>query len=53
LIWSRGYKSKVLAQPASANGELKHIEWNGSGWAGQNTIFQIALSLQSRRQARR
>jgi hypothetical protein len=42
LIWSRGYKSKVLAQPASANGELKHIEWDGWGWAGQNTtVFLV------------
>jgi hypothetical protein len=42
LIWSRGYKSKVLAQPASGNGELKHIEWDGSGWAGQNTtVFLV------------
>jgi hypothetical protein len=37
LIWSRGYKSQVLSQPASANGELRHIEWDGWGWAGQNT----------------
>jgi hypothetical protein len=29
LVWSRSYQSKVLAQPASANGDLKHIEWDG------------------------
>jgi hypothetical protein len=42
LIWSRGYKSQVLSQPALANGELKHIEWDGCGWAGQNTtVFLV------------
>jgi len=42
LIWSRGYKAKVLAQSAPANGELKHIEWDGWGWAGQNTtVFLV------------
>jgi len=32
LLWSRGYKAEVLAQPAPANGELRHIEWDG--WGG-------------------
>ena len=42
LIWSRGFKSEVLSQPTSANGELKHIEWDGWGWAGQNTtVFLV------------
>jgi hypothetical protein len=42
LIWSRGYKSQVLSQPATTNGELKHIEWDGWGWAGQNTtVFLV------------
>ena len=29
--WSHRYKVEVLAQPAPANGELKHIEWDGWG----------------------
>ena len=41
-MWSRGYKSEVLSQPNSARGELKHIEWDGWGWAGQNTtVFLV------------
>jgi hypothetical protein len=34
LLWSRGYKSEVLAQPDPASGELKHVEWDGWGFAG-------------------
>lgn len=42
LIWSRKYKAEVLAQPAPANGELRHIEWESSGWAGMDTtVFLI------------
>jgi hypothetical protein len=39
---SREYKAKVLAQPATVPGELKHIEWDGWGWAGINTeVFLV------------
>ncbi len=34
LVWSREYKAEVMSQPTSANGDLKHIEWDGSGFAG-------------------
>jgi hypothetical protein len=34
MLWSRAYKAKVAAQPDSLKGELKHIEWDGWGWAG-------------------
>jgi hypothetical protein len=48
-VWSHGYKARTLAQPASANGELKHVEWDGWGWAGQDTtvylVFDPADSL--------
>jgi hypothetical protein len=39
LLWSQNYKDKVLAQSASAsaNGEFKHVEWDGWGWGGQDT----------------
>jgi hypothetical protein len=43
LVWSRDYKSKVLVQPASASGELKHIEWDGWGWAGQDTTVYLVF----------
>jgi hypothetical protein len=49
LIWSRSYKAEVLAQPDSANNELKHIEWDGWGWGGMDTtvylVFDPADSL--------
>jgi len=31
LLWSHSYKAELLATPSSANGELKHIEWDGWG----------------------
>lgn len=49
FLWSGRYKNKVLAQPASVNGSLKHIEWDGWGWAGQDfsvfLVFDPADSL--------
>jgi len=51
LRWPAGserYKSEVLAQPKVA-GELRHIEWDGWGWAGMDTtvylVFDPADSL--------
>jgi hypothetical protein len=45
---SERYKSEVLALP-KVTGELKHIEWDGWGWAGQDTtvylVFDPADSL--------
>jgi hypothetical protein len=41
LLWSRDYKSKVLSQPSSSSGDLKHIEWDGWGWAGMNTAVYL------------
>ncbi len=40
LTRSRSYKSEVLAQP-TAVGELKHIAWDGWGWAGQDTTVYL------------
>jgi hypothetical protein len=39
---SRDYKSEVLARPAST-AELKHIEWDMSGFAGifDNTVYLV------------
>jgi hypothetical protein len=34
LLYSREYKQEVLAQPTPANAELKHLEWESSGFAG-------------------
>ncbi len=43
LAWSGDYKRQVLAQPASVNGALKHIEWDGTGFAGvaYNTVYLV------------
>jgi hypothetical protein len=42
LLWSRQYKSEVLAEPDSKNGDLKHIEWDGWGWGGQDfSVFLV------------
>jgi hypothetical protein len=37
LVGSEGYKTLVLSQPSPPNNELKHIEWDGSGFAGVAT----------------
>jgi hypothetical protein len=37
LLHSRAYKAEVLAQPSPQNGELRHIEWDGWGFAGLET----------------
>lgn len=40
LLWSQHFKAEVLAQPAPANGELKHMEWDATGFAGtDNTVY--------------
>lgn len=33
LLWSRRLKAEILAQPTPANGEFRHIEWDGWGGA--------------------
>lgn len=43
LLLSRGYKVEVLAQPDSTNGELKHVEWDGWGWAGMDTVVYLVF----------
>lgn len=44
LLWSKDYKAQVLAQPDSANGSLKHIEWDGWGFPGAgNTVVYLVF----------
>ena len=43
LIGSSHYKAEVLAEPSPANGELKHIEWDGWGWAGMDTTIYLVF----------
>jgi hypothetical protein len=37
FLWSRSFKAAVLAQPQPAGGELRHIDWDGWGFAGAET----------------
>jgi hypothetical protein len=42
FLWSGQYKNKVLAEPTPVNGDLKHIEWDGWGWGGQDfSVFLV------------
>jgi hypothetical protein len=42
-LWSHRYKSEFLAQPAPANGQLKHVEWERSGWGpvGPTIVYLV------------
>jgi hypothetical protein len=42
LVWAHRYKAEVLAQP-SVTGELKHVEWDGWGWAAQDTTVYLVF----------
>ena len=37
FLWSRSFKAEVLAQPEPASRELRHVEWDGWGFAGADT----------------
>ncbi len=43
LLWSHRFKAEVLAQPAPVNGELRHMEWEATGFAGvaNNTVYLV------------
>ncbi|MGH9716508.1 MAG: hypothetical protein ACRD4R_07250 [Candidatus Acidiferrales bacterium] len=43
LLWSGQYKKQVLTVRAPVNGDLKHIEWDGSGFAGTDTTFFLVF----------
>ncbi|HXN98106.1 MAG TPA: hypothetical protein VN881_03480 [Candidatus Acidoferrales bacterium] len=43
LIWSGDYKAKVTAQPIPANGNVKHLNWDGWGWGGENTEVYLVF----------
>jgi hypothetical protein len=43
LARSQHYKAEVFALPNSTNGELKHIEWDGWGWGGQDTTVYLVF----------
>jgi hypothetical protein len=43
MVRSHWAKSEVLAQPQPANGELRHVEWDGWGFpgAGDTTVYLV------------
>jgi hypothetical protein len=43
LLLASDYKKQVLAQPTPSNGDFKHIEWDGWGWAGINTEVYLVF----------
>lgn len=43
LLRSQQYKAEVFTLPNVTNGELKHIEWDGWGWGGQDTIVYLVF----------
>jgi len=38
LAWSHQFKAKLLGEPAPGNGELRHMEWEATGFAGVANI---------------
>jgi hypothetical protein len=49
-LWSHDFKTEVLTQPSPSAGELRHVEWEATGFAGvanQNVylVFDPADSL--------
>jgi hypothetical protein len=43
LVHSKRYKAEVLAQPNSATDELKHVEWDSWGFAGEGTVVYLVF----------
>jgi hypothetical protein len=43
LVWSRRYKAEVIRMPDSSKGELKHLEWDVSGWGpvGPTIVYLV------------
>jgi hypothetical protein len=43
LLGSNKYKAEMLTQVAPENGELQHLEWDGFGFAGSETVVYLVL----------
>jgi hypothetical protein len=43
LLFSKQYKARVLAEPVRANEEMRHIEWDGWGWGGNDTTAYLVF----------
>ena len=42
-LWSHQYKTALLAKQTSSEAELKHMEWDGWGWAGMDTTVYLVF----------
>jgi hypothetical protein len=42
-LWSQRFKAELLAQPSPQNGELRHLEWDATGFGGvaNNTLYLV------------
>lgn len=43
VVRSHVYKAEVVAQPEPTNGELRHVEWEGWGWGGQDSVIYLVF----------
>ncbi|MDW5266786.1 MAG: hypothetical protein SA176_13650 [Edaphobacter sp.] len=43
LVHSKAYKTEVLALPNPINGQFKHVEWDGWGFAGSDTVGYLVF----------
>jgi hypothetical protein len=43
LLWSQRFKAELMAQPSPQNGELRHLEWDATGFAGvaNSTLYLV------------
>lgn len=44
LVHAHQYKAEVFAQPQPPNGELKHVQWDGWGFAGSDTTVYLVFN---------
>ena len=42
------YKTQVLSQAAPSPGDYRHIEWDGWGWGGNDTVVYLIYDPQDR-----
>ena len=43
-LWnSKAYKAQVIAQLPPASGDLRHVEWDGWGFAGNDTVVYLVF----------
>jgi hypothetical protein len=43
LVHANEYKAKVMSEPLEQNGSLRHVEWDGWGFAGSDTTLYLVF----------